>query len=89
VGFYYGSNEPPKGGPDRGGGFRETLLITWVVFSVLAKPLGILFGGVLYLVLVFVLFGLHPAAGLAALGLPIAALVSWGFWEWRHPPELK
>lgn len=87
MGFYYGSNEPPKG-PDKPGSFREALVITWVVFTVLAKPLGILFGGLAYLVMIFVLFSVHPAAGAVALGLPVVALIAWGAWEWRHPPEL-
>jgi len=87
MGFYYGSNEPPESS-DKPGSFREALVITWVVFTVLAKPIGILFAGVLYLVLIFVLFGVHPAAGGTALALPIAAVIAWGIWEWRHPPEL-
>lgn len=87
MGFYYGSDKPPEGS-DKPGSFREAIVITWVVFTVLAKPLGILFGSVLYLVLVVVLFGVHPLAGGTALALPIAALVARGIWEWRHPPEL-
>lgn len=86
MGFYYGSNEPPKGS-DKPGSFREALVITWVVFSVLAKPLGILLGTVFYVLLIFVLFSVHPLLGGLSLALPIAALIARGVWEWRHPPE--
>ncbi len=85
MGFYYGSNTPPE---DKPGGFRETIVLIWAVFLVLAVPLGILLGGLAYLVLVFFLFSVHPLAGLAAISLVILALVARGVWEARHPPEI-
>lgn len=87
MGFYHGTNRPQKD-PDETPSLREALVITWVVFTVLAKPLAVLLGGVAYLVLIFVLFGIHPIAGGVALSLPLVALAARGIWEWRNPPEL-
>ena len=88
MGLYDSSNQPRKDREPQGS-FREAMLITWVVVTVLAKPLGFLFGGISYLVLIFVLFNVHAAAGAAALALPFMVVVAWGLWEWRHPPELQ
>lgn len=87
MGFYYGSGSPPP--EDHSGGFRETLAIIWVVFRVLSVPIGILMGVVVAFVALFYLFSLSPIAGFATLGLLIAALVGFGVWESKHPPELK
>ncbi len=87
MGFYNGKDQQPRD-PEETPSLREALVITWVVFTVLAKPLGVLLGGVAYLVLVFVLFGIHPVAGGIALALPFVALAARGVWEWRNPPEL-
>jgi hypothetical protein len=86
MGFYYGSSQPPE---DEPGGFKETLLIIWAVFQALALPLGILFGGMLVLVVLFVLFAAHPLAGLSGLLAIVAAVVGYGAWEAKHPPEIK
>jgi len=86
VGFYYGSSKPPK--EDEPGGFKETLLIIWVVFQALALPLGILFGGIAYLVLLFVLFATNPFLGLGGILLLVGALVARGIWEAKHPPDI-
>ncbi len=86
MGFYYGSNAPPP--KDKSGGFKEVLLITWVVFRTLAMPLGILLGGMMYLFLIFFLFTVHPLAGLASILVIFAAVAVRAFWEWRHPPRL-
>ena len=87
MGFYYGSNAPPP--EDKSGGFRETITIIWVVFKVLALPLGILLGVVLGLVLLFYLFVLSPFLGFGAIAVILIALVARGVWEARHPPELR
>ena len=87
VSFYYGSSKPPND-DDRPAGFKETLMIIWVVFQALALPLGILFGGIAYLILLFVLFTISPFLGLAGIGLVVAGLVGYGVWEAKHPPEL-
>ncbi len=87
MGFYYGSSKPPKD-EDEPGGFKETLLIIWVVFQALALPLGILFGGMAALVLLFVLFSINPFFGLGAILIGVAALVARGIWEAKHPPKL-
>ena len=49
MGFYYGSNEPPKEDPPPGS-WRETIAIIWAVFKTLALPLGILFGAIFAMV---------------------------------------
>lgn len=86
MGFYYGSGKPPD---DEPGGFKETLLIIWVVFQTLALPMGILLGGLSVLVLLFVLFAAHPLVGLSGLLAIVAAVVGYGAWEAKHPPEIK
>lgn len=87
MGFYYGPGSPSP--DEKPGGWKETILIIWTVFRVLAVPLGVLFGAVAYLVLVFWLFTLHYLAGLAALLLVVGLIVARGIWEGRHPPHLK
>jgi len=87
MGFYYGPGQPPDKEPQ--GGLREALLITWVVFKTLALPLGILFGGLAYLVLLFVLFTVHPLLGLGGILVVVAAIGVRGLWELKHPPRLE
>lgn len=87
MGFYYGSSSPPP--EDHSGGFRETLAIIWVVFRVLSVPIGILIGVVIAFVALFYLFTLSAIAGFATLAVLIGALVAFGMWEAKHPPELK
>lgn len=87
MGFYYGSNAPPPN--DKPGGLKEVVLITWAVFRALAMPLGVLFGGVGLLVLLFFLFTVHPLAGFGGIATLVAVVAARGFWEWRHPPTLK
>ncbi len=86
VGFYYGSSQPPDDGGS--GGLRETLAIIWVVFRVLALPLGILFGVVLGFAFILWLFSISAFLGLGAIGVVVAAIVARGVWEARHPPDL-
>jgi type III secretory pathway component EscU len=84
MGSYYNSG----GQPEDEGGWRETLAIIFVVFRVLAKPLGFIIGAVFGLVFIIWLFTLTPLLGGAAVAAVIAALVARGFWEAKHPPEL-
>jgi hypothetical protein len=86
MGFYYSSgNEPPE---DDKPGFLETLQIIWVVFRVLAVPLGMIIGVLLGLVLLFWLFTVNTFFGLGFIAIIILALVARGVWEARHPPVL-
>jgi hypothetical protein len=87
MGFYHGSHTPPPK-DEKEGGIAEALAITWVVFRVLALPLGIIFGGIIYLFIVFWLFSIHPLLGLAGILVVVGALVARGVWEAKHPPEL-
>jgi hypothetical protein len=87
MGFYYGSSEPPP--EDKSGGFKEAMLITLAVFRALALPLAVIFGGMLGLVFLFWLFTVSPWAGLGGILAVVVALMAFGFWEYRHPPELK
>jgi hypothetical protein len=88
MGFYYGSGSQP---PDdkKEGSLKEALVISWVVFRTLAMPLGVLFGGVGYLALLFFLFTVHPLAGLGGILVVVFAALARGVWEWRHPPTLQ
>jgi hypothetical protein len=87
MSFYYGSSEPPQN--DKPGGFKEAMLITLAVFRALALPLGVIFGGVLGLVVLFWLFTVSMWAGLAAIAAIVLALAAFGFWEYLHPPEIQ
>jgi hypothetical protein len=87
VGFYYGSGAPPED-PNDQGSFKEAMLITWAVFKTLALPLGILLGGIAYIVFLFYLFSIHPLLGLAGILVVVAAISARGLWEWRHPPSI-
>ena len=87
MGFYYGSNEPPKDDPPPGS-WRETFSIIIAVFKTLALPLGILFGAVFGLLLVVWAFMTAVWLGLALVALGIGALVVRGVWEAKHPPDL-
>ena len=87
MGFYYGSSEPPQ--DNKPGGFKEAMLITLAVFRALALPLGVIFGGLFGLILLFWLFTVSMWAGLAAILAIALALAAFGFWEYRHPPEIE
>jgi len=87
MGFYYNSGQPPDD-EEQSGTLKEAMLITWAVFRALAMPLGILFGGLLGLILLFWLFTLHPLLGVGAIGLVVAAVAGYGVWEAKHPPDL-
>jgi hypothetical protein len=88
VGFYYGPGAPPP--EDRGsGGFRETVAIIWVVFKLLALPVGILIGVLLGFVLLIYAFVFSPVLGVAVLAGGVAALAGRGIWEAKHPPDLR
>lgn len=86
MGFYYNSGQPPE--DDKSGGWKEIFQIIWVVFQVLALPLGILLGGVIYLVFVFWMFSLSGWAGLGSILIVVLAVAARGVWEAKHPPEL-
>lgn len=87
MGFYYGQNTPPDDEP-KPGSWRETFQIIWVVFKTLALPLGLLFGLVFALILIFWLFMISGWLGLGAIAAIVGALVARGVWEAKHPPDL-
>ncbi len=86
MGFYYNSGQPPE--DDKSGSWKEIFQIILVVFQVMALPLGILLGGVIYLVFVFWMFSLSGWAGLGAILVVVLAVAARGIWEAKHPPEL-
>ncbi len=88
MGFYHGSSEPPPDA-DKPGGFKEAMYITWAVFRALALPLGVIFGGMIGLVFLFWLFTVSSLAGLGGVLAIVLALVAFGFWEYKHPPEIE
>ncbi len=85
VGFYFDPGEPPED-PDQQGTFREAMVITGIVLSLLAKPVAILLLGVGYLVFIFMMFAIHPLVGLSTIVVPLLLVAGYGVWEWRHPP---
>ncbi len=88
MGFYYGSNQPPPE-DDKPAGFRDIIAISWAVFSVLALPLGILMGVVVYFVVLFLLFSIHWTLGVGWLVLLVGSILARGIWEAKHPPVLR
>ncbi len=88
MGFYHGSGQPPPD-DDKQGSLKDALIITLVVFKTLALPVAIMVGAILYLVLLFFLFTVHPLAGLGGILLIVAIVAGRGLWEWKHPPTLK
>ena len=87
MGFYYGPSTPPD--DEKPGGFREVLSITWAVFQALALPLGMLFGAIAALLLLFWFFTITPLLGLAGIAAIVLAFVARGVWEAKHPPEIR
>ena len=69
MGFYYSSGQPPE--EDKPGSWKEIIQIIWVVFTVLALPLGILLAGIAYLFFVFWMFTISPYAGFGSLLLVV------------------
>ena len=88
MGFYHGSSEPPPD-DEKPGGFMEAMFITWAVFRALALPLGVIFGGMFGLLLLFWLFTISGWAGLAGLLTIVVAVAAFGFWEYKHPPNIE
>jgi hypothetical protein len=88
MGFYYGSSQPPPE-KDEGGSIKEALMITLAVFRILAIPLGIMFAGGAYIVLVFFMFSFSALAGYGVLSLVPIALAGVFIWEKLHPPKLE
>lgn len=89
MGFYYGSGDSNSPKDEPPGGFRETITLIWVVFRVLALPVGALLGVVFGFFLLFWLFSVTPYLGLAAVALLVGALLARGIWEAKHPPEIR
>ncbi len=87
MSFYYDPGNQPDDEDE--GSLKEVLAITFAVFKVLAIPVGIMFGTVLGLIVLFILFSLHVLLGFGALGLIVAAVGIRGFWEWKHPPTFE
>jgi len=88
MGFYHGSPQapPPEDKPE---GFRETVAIVWAVFSVLAVPLGIIFGILAAVVMIVMLLAFNILAGGLAILAIVAAVAAYGVWEAKHPPQLE
>jgi hypothetical protein len=89
MAFYYGSGDSNNPKDEPPGGFRETIALIWVVFRVLALPVGALLGVVFAFVLLFWLFSVTPYLGLSAVALLVGALLARGIWEAKHPPEIR
>ncbi len=87
MGFYYGQGKPPDDEPPAGS-WRETVTIILIVFKALALPLGVLFGALLGLVLVFWLFLVSAWLGFGVIVLGIAAVVVRNYWQSRNPPDI-
>jgi hypothetical protein len=87
MGFYYGPSKQPE--EKEPGGCLEALILTRAAFGALALPLGILFGSVIGLVLVFYLFSVHPllgVLGLVGLVMSVAVYARWERSRFRSGP---
>jgi hypothetical protein len=87
MGFYYGSSQPPDDDP-KPGSWGETIAIIIAVFRTLALPLGLLFGSIFGLLFLIWAFTISGWLGLALVGIGVGALVGYGIWESKHPPEI-
>jgi hypothetical protein len=89
MGFYYGQSKTPE--EKEPGGCLEALMLTRAAFGALALPLGILFGSVFGLVLVFYLFSVNALLGVAALVAVVLGVAVFARWERGRfrsgPPE--
>ena len=81
--MYYGQepSRPPKW-------WQELVAITVAVFSVLFWPMVALIGFIIWLVLTILAFTTHWVLGLAALGVLVAAVAAFAYWDSRRPPEM-
>ena len=87
MGFYHGSDEPPPR-KERFSGLKEFWAVCLAVFSVLAWPLGIIFGGIIWLAVTVLLFGVHWSLGLLSIALVIAGVVAFAYWDRHRAPNL-
>jgi hypothetical protein len=88
VGFYYGPDTPPPE-KERFAGLKEVWAVTIAVFSVLAVPLGLLFGGIGWLVLTFYLFSIHWSLGLLSLLLLALAVAAFAYYDRHRPTKIE
>lgn len=87
MSFYYGSSDPPPR-KERFAGLKEFWSICLAVFSVLAWPIGLIFGAILWLVVTVLLFGIHWSLGLLAIGLLAGGITAFAYWDRRRSPNL-
>ncbi|KAA0236146.1 MAG: hypothetical protein HUU14_00610 [Dehalococcoidia bacterium] len=86
MSFYYGPPEPPD--EEKPAGFRETMTIIWVAFSVLAVPLALILGVFFGIVLIIWLFLFSRLLGALTIVVILGAVAGYGVWEAKHPPKL-
>lgn len=77
--------QPPERPPPW---WAEVLVLTRAVFGVLFWPLVAIVGAVGALVVTVYLFTVHWAAGVAALGVVLAAVAAFAWWDSHRPPQL-
>jgi hypothetical protein len=88
VSFYYGSGEPPPH-KERFAGLKEFWAVCIAVFSVLAWPVGLILGGILWLVITVMLFGVHWSLGLLSIALLVAAIGAFAYWDRHRSPNVS
>jgi hypothetical protein len=76
MGQYYYPQEPKE--PS---GCMQTLIITRVIFSILAVPLSILGGAMMTLILALYLFTLNPPLALIPAAFGVAGIILLVRWE--------
>jgi hypothetical protein len=74
MGFYYGSGAPPPEDDDKVR-FREVVGLVFAMFKVLSVPFAIMFGGMLAVLALFLLFTVNLLLGYAVMGIGIGALI--------------
>jgi uncharacterized membrane protein len=84
MSYYSGSSQPPSDQEPRG--CREVLALTRAAFGVLLVPLGIIFGVIVALVLIFYLFSRSWILGLIGLAVVALGIYLYARWERRHFP---
>jgi hypothetical protein len=87
MSFYYGPSEPPPS-KERFGGLKEFWAVCLAVFSVLAWPLALIFGAIIWLVVTVILFGVHWSLGLLMIALLAAGIGAFAYWDRHRTPNL-
>jgi len=86
MGFYYGpSSPPPDDDEDDKVRLRDAVGLVLAMFKVLSVPFAIIFGGMLVVLALFMLFTINIVLGYAAMGIGVGGLIAHALWDSKRP----